>query len=470
MQTNGGKMNRREFAVVGTALATGSLISVAASAGTGKSSQPTLVAGAAEVVVTPTAEGTFLVGPMKESTGVGDDLYGRALVLSDGSTRLAIITVDYLGFDFAYNDLLIAAIAKSTGVPADHVMINCSHTHSAPITVPWGPWAKAKDQTYHKFLPERLSSVARKACDRLKPVRLTYGREPTQIGFNRRTLHDDRVVMAPNPQGAVVPWVDVLSAESLDGGRIAGLFSYAAHPVIVHNTSQRISADYPGFAVNDLRQLHSGDPVFMFAQGCSGNVNAFPLQGGIEAAAAAGRDLGQAVKRALDRGGAETNGKLRAFSCELTLPLADPPPVAELEEIIAGIEDAPKRARREALLGIAKSGRPQTMRFPIRAFAVGDRFCILGLPHEPFAEYHHFVERVSPFEHTMVFGYTNGLHCYVGTEEDYLLGERGGYETSPWGAALMFESRLSLAPTCEKVIQAGIRRTLQTLKAKSVNS
>jgi len=100
--------------------------------------------------------------------------------------------------------------------------------------------------------------------------------------------------------------------------------------------------------------------------------------------------------------------------------------------------------RGEALLAIAKSGRPQSMRFPIRAFAVGDQLCIFGLPYEPFAEYHHFVERVSPFERTMVFGYTNGLHCYVGTEKDYLLNERGGYETSPWGAALMFESRLPL--------------------------
>jgi hypothetical protein len=51
-------------------------------------------------------------------------------------------------------------------------------------------------------------------------------------------------------------------------------------------------------------------------------------------------------------------------------------------------------------------------------------------------------------------------------EKDYLLGERGGYETSPWGAALMFESRLPLAPSCEKVIQAGILRTLKALKAE----
>jgi hypothetical protein len=46
--------------------------------------------------------------------------------------------------------------------------------------------------------------------------------------------------------------------------------------------------------------------------------------------------------------------------------------VAELEKIIADMEDASKRARREALLAIAKSGRPRTMRFPIRAFAVDE--------------------------------------------------------------------------------------------------
>jgi hypothetical protein len=65
----------------------------------------------------------------------------------------------------------------------------------------------------------------------------------------------------------------------------------------------------------------------------------------------------------------------------------------------------------------------------------------------------------------MVFAYTNGLHCYVGTEKDYLLGERGGYETSPRGAALMFASRLPLAPQAEKQIQAGILRALRALKA-----
>jgi len=459
-------LSRREFAA-GALLGAASLCTAARLAADEAPHEPTFLAGGAQTPVTPAPEGAFLVGPMAESTGVNDDLYARALVLSDGATRLAIVTVDYLGFDFDFNDRLIAAVSEATGIPAGHVMINCSHTHSAPLTVPWGPWEKEKDKPFHRMLPGKLAGVAKEACDQLVPVQLRYRREPAQIGFNRRLLHDGRVVMAPNPKGAVLPWVDVLAAERDDGRRVAVLLSHAAHPVVVHATSRLLSADYPGFAVEHLRKSHGEGCVYLFAQGCCGNVNAFPLQGGLEAAAAVGRDLGTAVGRALDTAGGELEpGALKVASSELNVPLADPPPVAELKKLVAGMEDSPRKARREALLEIARRGRPRTMRYPIRAFAIGRRLCILGLAHEPFAEYHHFVNGASPFEHNMVFGYTNGLHCYVGTEKDYLLGERGGYETSPWGAALMFESRLPLAPQAEKQIRAGILRTLRRIEAQ----
>jgi hypothetical protein len=425
-----------------------------------------LVAGAAETVVTPAAKGTFLVGPMAESTGVNDDLYARALVFGDGTKQFAIVTVDCLGFDFAYNNVLAAAISKAAGIAGEHVVINCSHTHNAPLTVPWGPWEAARDKPFHKALPGKLADVVKQARDRLVPVRLRYRREPVQIGFNRRLLVEGRVVMAPNPHGAVLPWVDVLSAESRDSSLVAVLFGHAAHPVVVHAASTLISADYPGFAVAALKKAHGKKCVFLFAQGCCGDINAFPLAGGIEAVAAVGRELGNAVGRAIDARADEVGGRaLRAASCELTLPVADPPPVAELEQIVSAEKNPERKARREALLVVARSGQRQTMRFPIRAFAIGTKLCLLGLPHEPFAEYHSFVDEVSSFEHNMVFGYTNGVHGYVGTQKDYSLGEGSGYETSPWGAALMYEARLPLASVAEKQIQAGIRRTLRALRA-----
>ena len=128
-------LTRREFARdalgAGAALACGPTIAPAA-----QNAPPRLLAGAAETVVTPDAEGTLLIGPLKPSTGVHDDLFARALVLSDGTTDAALVTLDYLGFDFAFHDVLAAAVASASGIPADRTMIACSHTHSAPVTAP----------------------------------------------------------------------------------------------------------------------------------------------------------------------------------------------------------------------------------------------------------------------------------------------------------------------------------------------
>ena len=73
-------------------------------------------------------------------------------------------------------------------------------------------------------------------------------------------MKDGKIVMAPNPK-CVVAWLflgwTVLAAYGEDDRRIAVLFSYAAHPVIV---TEPISAGYPGYAIQTLAQpaLESG--------------------------------------------------------------------------------------------------------------------------------------------------------------------------------------------------------------------
>ena len=455
-------MNRRQFQAA-TVSGAGAMIA-AAPIVFAADTRP-LVAGAAETAVTPAAEGTFLIGPMKPSTGVNDDLYARALVLSDGTKRIAIVTLDYLGFDFGYTNLLLNAASKASGISTDHIMLNCSHTHSAPLTAPWGPWKEHQGQPYHKMLPKKIGEVVRRASDDLQPARLGYRREPTQIGFNRRFFNGEKIVMAPNPKGAVLPWVDVLSIDGKNGKPIAVLFSHAAHPVIVHEASTLISADYPGFAIETLKRSRGKEAVYLFAQGCSGNINGFPLKGGIDAAAAAGRDLGQAVGRALDQMDDEhAGGTIRCHSSDLELPLQSPPSVEACREMMQSERRPDRRQRFADLLAIAENGKPKTIRMPIRAFAIGD-LCILGMAHEPFAEYHHFVNEICPFKHNMTFAYTNGLECYVGTKKDYELGERGGYETSPRGAAFMFESRLPLAGQCEELIRVGLHASFRMLRS-----
>lgn len=423
--------------------------------------QPKWQAGFAHLDVTPAANGTFLIGPMKPSTGVNDPLLAKALILSDGSRRILLLSLDYLGFDIDFTSKLAEVAAQAADVPRSHVMVNCSHTHSAPLTAPWGPWREHLDAPFRKKLPEQVSTVVNQAIASLQPVTLRYGQAATQIGFNRRLLNKGRITMAVNPAGAVLPFADVLGLDDSAGRLLGTLFSHAAHPVIVHSASTLISGDYPGFACANLRQALGKDTVHLFAQGCSGNVNGFPLKGGIKAAAAAGKELAGAVGRALDDPRTfSVAARLRVRTLDLELPLQAPRPVDEIEARLDREKNPQRRARLAALLAIAKADRPRTMQFPMQAVALGDELCLLGLPHEPFAEYHRMAVTVSPFVHTMVFGYTGGLECYVGTAKDYRLDDRGGYETSPWGAAFMFESRLPLSARAASMIHAGVKRLL----------
>ena len=104
--------------------------------------------------------------------------------------------------------------------------------------------------------------------------------------------------MKPNPNGPVVPWVDVLRVDRLDGSPAAILFSHAAHPVVIHGSSRLISADYPGFATRKLKDRFGGNVLTMFGQACGGNINADPLQGGFAAADHVGTVLAEAAFQA----------------------------------------------------------------------------------------------------------------------------------------------------------------------------
>ncbi len=464
-------LSRRTFNKIA---ATGAAVSALSSGSVNAEDKkgPGLRAGAAEVVADIPAEGTFLIGPMQTSQGVHDPLYIRALVLSDGDTKLAIVTNDLLGFDFEYNDRLVDAIHQRTGIPRSHIMINCSHNHNAPLTIPWSEsWEKEKDKPWHTTLPGQFADAVEKADEEMVLATVRRNREPTQISFNRRIEAAHGMTMAPNPEGDQIDWTDVVFLKAVATGHPIGiLYSYAAHPVIVHGASRLITADYPGFASEQIRkamnyQVKDGAPpktgIPMFAQGCCGDINGFPLRSGIDAARGAGRDLGYAVIRSLQKDPKQVEGRLRVVNREILLPLQSPPSVAECEKRVA---ERPNHPPNKILLGYAKAGKPRYLRFPMQAFALGDELCILGIPHEPFAAYQLYANETSPFEQTLVFGYTGGCESYLATADAYRMGHRGGYEAGPQGAAAFYHHRLACKPEVEQQVHEGIAGVLQDLK------
>jgi hypothetical protein len=456
-------------------------------------------AGSAETIITP-LPGAPTLGTIQRSTGIHDELHARALVLNDGHQRVAVVSLDLIGTDFTLADEIREAIRQATGITT--TFIHCTHNHSAPFTIPWSVlgvrWMAGPGRIWRESLVPRLAELVSEAQTRSENVILRAGRAPVHIGTNRRLQSDEGIVMKPNPEGPVVPWVDVLCVDRLDGSHSAILFSHAAHPVIIHGASREISAEFPGFAAQKLKELVGGNVVTMFGQAFAGNINGDPLRGGIEAAEHAGEILAQAAFFAVSKSKPLPAEEFKITSLDWEIPL-QPLPAKEdclrvlrkaeerfakrygksgfTDEQLWDMQDEAETAKsqnesvaaddvqpmegkawwmvdtvlclRDLLTKIEQSDQ-RPLRFEANLVRIGNSWSLLTATHELFAEYQLLLDSSVPSEHNMMLAYTNGCESYIPMDEDLAL---GGYEAASFpdeGAALRYRHRRALKPGFEQ--------------------
>lgn len=461
-----------------------------------------LYAGAAETIITPPGR-TPLLGAIQRSEGVHDDLYARTVVLNDGRARVAVVCLDLIGMDLMLADDIRRAIRDRSGITT--TLLNCSHTHSAPFTIPWSVlgwrWMSGPGHDWRINLSPKIAELVVQADKAAEPVVLRAGRAPVQIGFNRRLPTDNGVVMKPNATGVVVPWVDVLRIDRTDGTPLAVLFSHAAHPVIVHGASRQISADFPGSAVRQLKSRFGGNVVAMFAQACGANINANPLRGGFPAADRAGTALANAAFDASSKSDVVSAKEFRITSTSVNIPLQplprndecsdalkaaeerfaqccgestmDDERLWEMQDELEGAESQNKSRRADDvqpmegrpwwlmdtilclrdLMRKIESGDDHQLRFEAHLLRVGDHWSLLAATHELFAEFQLWFDGHAPTERKMMLAYTNGCESYIPTDRDLAL---GGYEAASFplldGAALRYPYRRAIRTGSEQQV------------------
>lgn len=215
-----------------------------------------LAAGAARVDITP---------PPAElppaSQGVLDPLYARAIVVGNGQTRAALLTVDAGGLPTALWEELRTRAEVELGIPRDNFLLTATHTHSAPFRRP-GNYA------------DQLFSAVRQAAEHMQPARMAFGTGQSWINVNRNIIDPEtrRWWEGPNYDGPSDKTVAVVRLETLQGAPIAVYYNYAVHPVITGNLDM-ISADIPGAASNYLEASLGGDVVALWSSGASGDQN-----------------------------------------------------------------------------------------------------------------------------------------------------------------------------------------------------
>src|SRR5690348_8871146 len=98
--------------------------------------QGTLSVGAARVDITPPADAALpMSGYNSRKEGfqkIHDHIYARAIVLSDGTHEVGILSWELIGMPDGVWQNLSQRISKELGIPADHVILAGEHVHSAP--------------------------------------------------------------------------------------------------------------------------------------------------------------------------------------------------------------------------------------------------------------------------------------------------------------------------------------------------
>ena len=75
----------------------------------------------------------------RAANGINDDIWARTMIIDDGKTRLALVSVDVIGIT---NTMLVdirGMLPERSGI--SYLTISSTHTHEAPdMTGPWGHW------------------------------------------------------------------------------------------------------------------------------------------------------------------------------------------------------------------------------------------------------------------------------------------------------------------------------------------
>lgn len=412
-----------------------------------------LQAGTAIIDVTP-AKPMFLHGyPHVEriSEGVNDPLYASALILDSGEKQVCFCAVDVIFISKEITNEVRKGVTSATGIPAHHIMVSASHTHSGPVTVSDhfnDPVVPKADPEYVAVLIEKLIEVCVEAhANRRQSLIALAVADGSGIGGNRRSKTD--VVDAQVPV--------LVIKDALMDKLMAISVVCCMHPTVLHEDSKLVSGDFPGFTRGFISREMGMDVVMLYSMGPSGNQSPrhFIKSNTLEEAKRLGELLGKRIFKAvneLDDLAFQDQVAVDIIRSEVVLPrkkfMSLEAATRKLEQVKEKLEQmrsegAPSAEVRTVecdwfgaeenmyLAAMASNGTLErvyqaVLPAEVTIISIAD-FRFVFLPGELFVEYSLAI-KTRALENTFVVSLSNGLlGGYIVTEEAE---KEGGYEAS----------------------------------------
>lgn len=422
-------LRRREFLA----------FSLAAGAALGSDSahhaQPStpLLAGEGVVDITPPLGielGGFHRPPGSERRvrGIRQPTAARALVLRLGQTEVAICSLDVAGVGRAMSDRIRSEAARQLGIPADHIRVCATHTHSMPNFCYTRQWGAVPTEFMAVVEKKTIEAIGLAKAD-LAPTEVAIGTSRAVGGNHNRTTKtfqtDEHFTKDSTDNQR---WLDTTLHAVLfhrAGRRDLLWYHFSAHAVCF--ADEQAGPDWPGTVAELVRKNEKLEPSFL--QGHIGDVNpgdGKDWRGEIGQTTAA---IYPALQKAIAQAKPVPVTCLRSLRRDFSVPLdmerfqewltryrSDPGQCTRGEWVDAGF--AADWYRSNAQRKLADAHLPIT----ISAIGLGPIGMVFH-PSELYSYYGLAIRRDSPFRHTLVVGYADGLIGYLPDPAAYQAGE-----------------------------------------------
>ena len=440
-----------------------------------------LKAGTATSNITPPL-GTAIPGGFRPryAQNVDDELLAKALVIDNGSTRIALVTCDLIAVTKKMVDVAKQRITDRCDIPPEHVMVNATHTHTAVAIA--NLLGVDEDTDYTDWVPLKIADAVELALLRLAPARVGFASiSEVRITFNRRWhMKDGTVRMNPGienpdlvkPTGPIDPELVMMYVETEDGTPISAVANFSLHYIGTDNGSA-LSADYFGHFDRLMRRYLGETCVSLLWNAASGQINNIDFSGQTKWTAGG---HAQAKKMANVLAGhfitemqfmemqetLQLSGRLETLKfARKQITDKDLQVAEEVLSVETGTYDGYETGPFSWVVGqpipknlvdiyalecqrLAKL--PKQMTAPVQVLRLGEA-AIVALPGEVFVETGLNIKSKSNAKPIFLVSLANGYIGYICTDE--ALTQQGGYET--W-AALSSLPDVGTAPAMEALV------------------
>jgi len=344
-------------------------------------------------------------------TGKMGELTVRALVLEKGKTRVAIVSVDNIGWPAYLGDRSRKLIK---GIAPENILIGATHAHSCPDAYGFTDEKgnTGADLKYLDWCVTQLADAVNEAVSKLEPASLktTVDQAKGKIAYNYYApeLYDKRMGV-----------IQAIAVSGKNAGKpIATLVNYATHPEILGTGQKTMSPDLCGPLYDRIESKVGGMAIFMnSAQGgmvtadtrIDPKVNDGKENNNWDECIRIGNLMADEALRIITPVQAQENADVYCASKTITFPI-------ESEAMRFVFKHSPLAAE------AARNDDFSSVSTRLNLLNVG-KVQIITIPGEALPNIGFYVKRKMKSDQPMLFGLTNDAFGYMLTKEDF-----GGFE------------------------------------------